>query len=162
MKLLHSRNIYEKTAILICLIAFSALGMNLNMRNIYYNRMHFPWAVGDSGKIFRFDIDSNVISIKSLNPEYNLTDISFVDTLIGFVVGNKPDNLGNWQGAIWKTTNSGKNWFIQIPASFYEPTPFLDIKVYNRYCVWIRCGNNYSLQTHDGGIEWLLTSKPIQ
>jgi photosystem II stability/assembly factor-like uncharacterized protein len=82
-----------------------------------------------------------------------LSDIFFVDTLKGFVVGNN--------GTIMRTTNGGENWSI-IKTEFKDR--IIKIFFINPLRGWIMTSEDYTIyQTIDGGLTWdsLFTLKSI-
>jgi photosystem II stability/assembly factor-like uncharacterized protein len=118
--------------------------------------------VSESGWVYICDYDGrDTLLSKQLSTEYVLTGVCFADTAVGRVVGYKRDEPNKLKGAIWKTINQGRSWFIQIPPPFPPdiPAPFLDVEAVNRYIVWITCGNDYILRTMDGGVEWRISRK---
>jgi hypothetical protein len=116
--------------------------------------------VSDSGWVYFCDrYNQNEAESIRITTDYILTGVCFPDTLVGFVVGYKRDEPDKNKGAIWKMINRGRTWFIQIPAPFPFPTPFLDVEAVSRYVVWITCANGYELRTIDGGVNWLITPK---
>lgn len=76
---------------------------------------------------------------------------SFMNSSTGFVCGGQIDI----QGIIWRTTDSGHNWYTYCVT----PEPLEDIKVINSSKI-MSCGGDYeygaiTAQSHDGGNNWV-------
>ena len=81
------------------------------------------------------------------NTTVNLTDIAFVDTLTGWVVGNN--------GTILKTTNAGNDWIAQTSSTFYN---LRSVSFANSITGWAVGDSLLVIKTTNGGSNWFTQS----
>jgi len=107
------------------------------------------WAVGSNGKILKLIFSNNNInsisySISGLTK--NLSDVSFWDTNVGWVIG---DSCANF-----KTTDGGNTW-VSLPKNDYIPsfTKYKRLFIFNQDFVYIS-SNQGLLFSDNGGLSW--------
>ncbi|MGG9964590.1 YCF48-related protein [Ferruginibacter sp. SUN106] len=89
---------------------------------------------------------------------FNLTDMSFIDNKTGLAVGNN--------GAIARTTDSGRNWQY-IPFKFINASntlalaQFSDVQFVTPTIAYAVGGSGLMIKSTDGGLNWAQVTTPL-
>ncbi len=120
------------------------------INSIYFNKQHVGFFTTNN-KIFNSIDMGNSWTPIEIGSNYNLYNITFVDSLLGFIVGSKDGN-----GIVIRTSDGGNNWNI-ISVGFANV--FFDVSFVSSKNGWI-FGEVGSLvgkigKTIDGGSTWI-------
>jgi len=112
--------------------------------------------VAGDGVILKSTDLGNSFSSVYMNPIYKFRDITFVDALMGWVIGY---NTSLNRIDVLKTTNGGVNWVLQtsMPGSSAGIITGLVIEAYNSSYVlatYADALNSVKKITSDGGVTW--------
>lgn len=126
------------------------------IRNIYFINYNTGWITGDYGCIYKTtDCGNNWVNLASNSPLSSklIQDFCYIDSSNYTVLatGSNPDT----NGYIYRTTNSGLNWYPQ----------YVYTKGYNKYLYGIKYlnfmngftwgGNNMFMKTSNSGNNWI-------
>ena len=82
----------------------------------------------------------------AISPVYPFVDIKFVNKDTGWVCSNNTID-----GGLFKTTNGGVNWQVQLNQT-YTPSKLFFI---NKDTGWVTANNFYLYKTTNGGVNWI-------
>ena len=147
-------------AVLICTVCFSFSDTNENLNCVYRVEKALTWAVGDSGLILRRSGSPawQPVDVAGIVQEdWDFHGVFFLNSNIGWVVGENNRDPNNHLGIVLKTTNGGQTWLISWPSPppGVGAIPFYDVHFANQRHGWISAGEGYKLRTNDGGDTWV-------
>jgi photosystem II stability/assembly factor-like uncharacterized protein len=120
------------------------------MTDIYH-----AWIVGNRpGVIYRTTDQGQSWVEQFRDTSWTLYDVTFIDTLCGWVVGGGP-----WYGdpgVVMRTTDGGLTWTSDTTATNYGQA---SVSFVDRRHGWIT-GYNYMARTTDGGVTWQQVAAP--
>jgi photosystem II stability/assembly factor-like uncharacterized protein len=114
------------------------------MRAVDANTASYVWAVGDGGKILRYQ--SSAWSNKTSPTTANLRAVAVLNSTTVIV--------GGAGGALWRTTNTGTNW-TAISATIYDINA---IRFFDANKGVMVCNPGYIYYTTNGGVNWSLAT----
>ena len=147
-------------AVLVCTVSLSSSHTNRNLNCVYRVDKALTWAVGDSGIILRRGGSPawQPVDVAGIVQEHwDFHGVFFLNSNIGWVVGERNRDPNIHLGIVLKTTNGGQTWFISWPSPppGVRAIPFSDIHFANQRHGWISAGEKYMLRTTDGGYTWV-------
>jgi len=125
------------------------------------------WAVGEGGQVWQRtgSTPQEHVWTQKYPPgywSYDFNDVWFVDSSVGWIVGEKIWGYNDsYKGIVYRTTDGGTTWDSLPTPSFPIPTPFLKVRmvqVGTEYHGYISCGNGIVLKTVNGGNTWSPTA----
>jgi photosystem II stability/assembly factor-like uncharacterized protein len=126
-----------------------------NLNAVTFIDANNGFAVGDSGIIINTTDGGNIWTIVPSGTLYNLTDILFTDTNIGYILGSL---LSDWKSLVLKTTNGGSIWSqIYNQGGIRNAIFFIDSSI-GWMVGFSSCIGGMSCElvskTTDGGVNW--------
>ncbi|HET6225161.1 MAG TPA: YCF48-related protein [Bacteroidia bacterium] len=128
-------------------------GSNAYLYGVYFYNEQIGYVTGSNGTIIKTtNAGSTWSPLNSSTSVSHLFDVTFTDSLTGYVVGG---DATSYDGVILKTTNGGASWTPKIiKNNFFGTLKFLNKTV--GYVVGGDIGGNTStiLRTNDAGVTW--------
>jgi len=129
------------------------------------------WAVGEGGQVWQRtgSTPQEHVWTQKYPPGYmyyDFNDVWFVDSSVGWIVGEKIWGYNDsYKGIVYRTTDGGTTWDSLPTPSFPIPTPFLKVRMVDigggLYQGYISCGNGIVLKYDPITQSWQPTaSKP--
>jgi photosystem II stability/assembly factor-like uncharacterized protein len=118
---------------------------------VFFYDINTGWVTGGNGVIFKTIDSGNSWTFQKSNTNYNITDIKFINSSVGFAVCEYYNQIA-WVGEILKTVDGGNTWSVcyESPQSLYSIS-FVDANT-----CWVFGNHRVILKTSDGGANWRL------
>jgi photosystem II stability/assembly factor-like uncharacterized protein len=115
----------------------------------YFFDINTGFAFGNNGKIIKTtNTGENWTYQTSVNPNLNLTDVKFIDSLNGYL-------FANYSGITYKTTDKGNNWNALLGSGYKEMLGFDYPDLFTGYTVG---ANGKIIKTTNSGENWCFIS----